>query len=146
MYELNSLWPSGSIWQHKSGSTLHHLMISCLLASSHHQNQRRLIIENVLWHSSRSNFARSAHELKCLPCVQRFVFLSTDIITVPGINMQTLHYIIPAESTLYKITAISNFFPQISFFNHTSISSIPSAPWWSSGLKLLFWWRQILLD
>ena len=40
----NSLWPSDAIWQHKSESTLAHVMACCLTAPSHYLNQSRLII------------------------------------------------------------------------------------------------------
>ena len=38
-------------------------MACCLMAPSHYLNQSWLIIKGVLWHSSASNFTRSAHEL-----------------------------------------------------------------------------------
>ena len=44
---LNSLWPSDSIWRHKSGSTLAQVMACCLAAPSHYMNQCWLIISKV---------------------------------------------------------------------------------------------------
>ena len=45
--QLNSLWPSDGIWQHKSGSTLVQVMAWCLLVPSHCLNQSWLIISEV---------------------------------------------------------------------------------------------------
>ena len=53
---FNSLWPSDAIWQQGSRSTLAHVMACCLTAPSHYLNQCWLIISEVLWHSSESNF------------------------------------------------------------------------------------------
>ena len=36
---LNSLWPSDTIWQQRSGSTLAQIMACCLTASGHYLNQ-----------------------------------------------------------------------------------------------------------
>ena len=55
---FNSLWPSDTIWQHKSGSTLAQVMAYCLTAPSHYLNQCWLIISKVQWHSSECNFTR----------------------------------------------------------------------------------------
>ena len=48
---VNSLQPSGTIWWHKSGSTLAQVMACCLTAPRHHLNQSGLIISKVLSHS-----------------------------------------------------------------------------------------------
>ena len=55
---VNSLWPSGTIWCHKSGSTLAQVMACCLTAPSHYLNQCWLIISEVQWHSSKKHFRR----------------------------------------------------------------------------------------
>ena len=57
---INSLWPSDTIWHHKSGSTLAQVMACCLRAPSHYLNQCWLIISKVQWHSSECNFTRDA--------------------------------------------------------------------------------------
>ena len=44
---VNSLWPSDTIWRHKSGSTLDQVMACCLTAPSHYLNQCWLIIIKV---------------------------------------------------------------------------------------------------
>ena len=51
-----SLWPSGIIWRHRSGSTLAQVMACCLMAPSHYLNHCWLIIRKVLWHSRESIF------------------------------------------------------------------------------------------
>ena len=48
---VNSSWPSGAMWQLRSGSTLAQVMASCLMAPSHYLNQYWLIISEVVWHS-----------------------------------------------------------------------------------------------
>ena len=55
---VNSLWPSDTIWWHKSGSTLAQVMACCLTAPSHYLNQCWLIISKVQWHRFKSNFTR----------------------------------------------------------------------------------------
>ena len=56
--DFNSLWPSDTIWRHKSGSTLAQVMACCLTAPSHYLNQCWHIIRKVQWHPSESNFTR----------------------------------------------------------------------------------------
>ena len=55
---LNSLLPSDTLWQHKSGSTLAQVMACCLTATSHCLNRCRFIISKVPSHPSESNFTR----------------------------------------------------------------------------------------
>ena len=45
--QVNSLRPSGTIWWHRSGSTLAQVMSCCLMAPSHYLNQCWLIISMV---------------------------------------------------------------------------------------------------
>ena len=52
---VNSLWPTDTIWRHKSGSTLAQVMACCLTAPNHCLNQYWLIISKVQWHSSECN-------------------------------------------------------------------------------------------
>ena len=63
--EINSLWPSDTIWRHKSGSTLAQVMACCLTAPSHYLNECWLTISKVQWHPSESNFTRDtpSHQL-----------------------------------------------------------------------------------
>ena len=56
MYGINSLWPSGAIWWHRSGSILAQVMACCLTAPSHHLNQYWFIFKGVLWPSPEGNF------------------------------------------------------------------------------------------
>ena len=44
MFGVNSLWPSDTIWRHKSGLTLAQIMACCLTALNHYLNQCWLII------------------------------------------------------------------------------------------------------
>ena len=55
---VNSLWPSDTIWRHKSGSTLAQVKACCLMAPSHYLNQCWLIISKIQWHSFECNFTR----------------------------------------------------------------------------------------
>ena len=48
MSSFNSLWPSGPIWQHRSGSTLAQAMACCLTAPNHHLNN----VDLSSWRSS----------------------------------------------------------------------------------------------
>ena len=57
---VNPLWPSDTIQRHRSGSILVHGMAWCLTAPSHYLNQCWLFIDEVLWHSTESNFTASA--------------------------------------------------------------------------------------
>ena len=43
-WQVNSLWPSDTIWRQRSGSTLAQVMACCLMAASHYQNQCWLFI------------------------------------------------------------------------------------------------------
>ena len=43
---INSLWPSDTIWQQRSGSTLAQVMACCLAAPSHYLNQCWLMIKS----------------------------------------------------------------------------------------------------
>ena len=49
-WPVNSLWPSGATWWHRSGSTLAQEMACCLTTPSHYLNQCWLIINGILWH------------------------------------------------------------------------------------------------
>ena len=49
---VNSLCSSGTIWQHRSGSTLVQVMTCCLTAPNHYPNQCWLIISDVMWYPS----------------------------------------------------------------------------------------------
>ena len=55
---MNSLWPRGTIWRQRSGSTLVQVMACCLTAPSHYLNHCWFIINKVQRHSSYGNFTR----------------------------------------------------------------------------------------
>ena len=52
---VNSLWLSDTIWWHRTGSTLVHVMAWCPQAPSHYLNQCWLIISQVRWQSCEGN-------------------------------------------------------------------------------------------
>ena len=53
---VNSLWPTDTIWWHRSVSTLAQIMAWCHQAPSPYLTQWWLLISDVLWHSPESNF------------------------------------------------------------------------------------------
>ena len=55
---LNSLWTRNTIWWHRIGSTLSHVMACCLTTWRHHLDQCWLFISRDPWHLSESNFTR----------------------------------------------------------------------------------------
>ena len=61
---LNTLWPSDTIWRHRSGSTLAQVMACCLTAPSHYLNQCWPIISKVELHSSKGKFIRDTSAIK----------------------------------------------------------------------------------
>ena len=50
LLSANSLWHGDAISQHRSGSTLAHVMTCCLTAPSHYLNQWSFLINEVLWY------------------------------------------------------------------------------------------------
>ena len=57
---LNSLWCSGTIWQHRSRLSLAQVMACCLTAPSHYLRQCWLIFGEDQWHSPEGNFTGNA--------------------------------------------------------------------------------------
>ena len=55
---FNSLWPTDTIWRHRTGSTMAQVMACCLTAPSHYLNQHWLIISEVQWLSTERIFTR----------------------------------------------------------------------------------------
>ena len=55
---LNSLWPSEAVWNHRSWSTLFQAMACCLTAPSHHLHKWGPTISQVIWHSPDDNFTK----------------------------------------------------------------------------------------
>ena len=51
---VNSLWPSDTIWWHRSGSILAQVMACCLTAPSHYLKQSWFTVKGILWHSPNS--------------------------------------------------------------------------------------------
>ena len=56
--QFNSLWPSDTIWRHRSESTLAQLLACCLMAPSHYFKQCWLIMYEVQWQSPGGNFTK----------------------------------------------------------------------------------------
>ena len=56
--DSNSLWPSHTIWWHRSGSTLVQVFACCLMAASHYLNQCWLFVTEILWHPSEGTYRR----------------------------------------------------------------------------------------
>ena len=56
---INSLWPSDTIWSHRSGSPLPQVMACCLMAPNHYVNRCWLLISEALRHSPEVNFTRN---------------------------------------------------------------------------------------
>ena len=59
--DIDSLWSSDTMQQHRSGSTLVQVMAWCLMAPSHCLDQCWHIINEVFWHSLEGNITRSAY-------------------------------------------------------------------------------------
>ena len=60
---VNPFWPSDTIWQCRSRSTLAQVMACCLMVPSHYLNRFCLFISEVQRHSSEGNFTRPLHSL-----------------------------------------------------------------------------------
>ena len=55
---FNSLWPSDTIWRHRTWSTLAQVMACCLSAPGHYLNQCWLIISKIQSYSSWYHFTK----------------------------------------------------------------------------------------
>ena len=60
MWLINTMCPSDTIWWNITGSTLAQVMDCCLTAPSHYPNPCWLLISEILWHSTQSNFTANA--------------------------------------------------------------------------------------
>ena len=58
LFCINTLWPSDTIWRHRTGSTLAQIMACCLTAPSHYLNQCWLIISKSHWHLGDRHFTK----------------------------------------------------------------------------------------
>ena len=99
---FNSLWPSGVIWRQRCGSTLAQVMKCCLTAPSHYLNQCWLMISEVLWHSTDSNFTEKTLKLFIIEINLKFVNLRLES-NPPGV-----HEITPSVITWYCIQSDSD--------------------------------------
>ena len=66
-FNINSLWPSDTIWRNITGSTLAQVMACCLTPPSHYINHLWTTINEVLCHSSEGNLTENAHDI-CTWC------------------------------------------------------------------------------
>ena len=78
---VNSFWPSGFIWRHRSGPTLAQVMPSCLMAPSHYLNQCWLVINGVLRHVPKSILGGSTREFNLQHELENY---PRKIIATPG--------------------------------------------------------------
>ena len=93
---VNSLWPSDTIWRHKSGSTLAQVMASFLTAPSHYLNQCGLVISKVQWHSSECNFTRDTSAISQWNKLENY--LSKILFQSPWgqwVNSQGMYLVLP---------------------------------------------------
>ena len=81
--KIKSLWPCGAIWWHKSESTLAQVM------ERHYLIQCWLIISEVQWHSSESNF-KEIHKPSITKYRLKITYLKFHS-NPPGANELTLH-------------------------------------------------------
>ena len=72
---IKSLWPSDTIWRHRSWSTLAQVMACCLTAPSHYLNQCWLITSKVQWHSWRQFHKRYLHH-QSLKSISKWLILN----------------------------------------------------------------------
>ena len=56
-------WPSGAIWDHRSGSKLFEVMAWCLVSPNHHMDQHWPIISKVLWHLHEDNITKFVKDI-----------------------------------------------------------------------------------
>ena len=70
---ISSLWPSDSIWRHKSGTTLARVMACCLTASSHYLSQCWFLDNDVPSPSHHSNFIASTEATRSYDEVQNYI-------------------------------------------------------------------------
>ena len=124
---VNSLWPTGAIWQHWSGSTLAQvMMIAPSLLISH---------EWVLWHLYQSNFLGNTHEINLQDEFENCIFKVQLLPHLPGANE-----LIPAAFTLNNQRTENR--------GHTFAEAPPNhtkkVPWWTWMLLSLSIWSIIL--
>ena len=86
---ISWLWPSDSIWRHKSGTTLARVMACCLTASSHYLSQCWLLDNDVPWPSQHGNFIARTEATRSYDEVQNYI--SKIIATSPRIQWVKTH-------------------------------------------------------
>ena len=114
---VNSLWPSDSIRQQRSGSTLVQEMVCCLTAPSHCGNQCWSNISECQWHSLRVPKPLSCMSLKMLLKSPRNQWVNLSIL----IWVDAAYHL---KSTLIALNC---------FHQNASASSIISSYWDGTG-------------
>ena len=71
--EIISLWPSDAIWWHRPWSTMAQVMAWCLMPPSHYLNQCLFIINDILWHSPKTNFTESTQDINQQNEVENYI-------------------------------------------------------------------------
>ena len=91
---FNSLWPSDTMWQYKSRSTLVQVMACSLMAPSHYLNQCWHTTCGVLWHSPNTSFTGSAQDINSEnDRVWKYIFkISFTALWIQWVNMTWLYY------------------------------------------------------
>ena len=82
---VKSLWPSNTIWQHRSGSTLVQVMACCMMPPSHYLNQCWLISNVVQWHLSDGNFRGNAYDISYQDVYRNWLTHSKCQTFLPGV-------------------------------------------------------------
>ena len=62
---ISPLTHCGSLWQHRSGSTLPQVIVCCLLAPSHYLNQCWLVISEIKWQSPEDDYTKDSSDINC---------------------------------------------------------------------------------
>ena len=116
---INSLGPSDTIWQQRSGSTLAQVMACCLTAPSHYLNQCWLIIIEVEWHSSKpkGKFTRDTSAINSL--VQNKIwwpkFWLPNLVAFLAATKQLNEWYFPSVCPSVCLSVRHTFLPEASF-------------------------------
>ena len=122
--------PTDVIWWYRFGSTLAQVMACCLTAPSHYLNGSRLIITQVLWHSTESNFTVSAPATILYNELENYTFKISAIQYIPR-NMHTVFALLCFVVVIHWL-----IFPYPSGLLHwhcgnLTIAPVPAKqPWW----------------
>ena len=102
---VNSLWPSDTIYRHRSESNLAQVMACYLMAPIHYLNQCWLTISGFLWHSPDRNFTGNAQDICPWYQFKKCKFKITA--TSPGGSELMLCILIPLQLTDWEISQLN---------------------------------------